>query len=330
MPRRYFAILSVLIALTFGMAARAQDMPLDAAEDAKFTQWVEQFKARAVAQGVSQRVVDEAFTGLTLDTEVIALDRKQPENKVTLARYLHNTISNRRIEKGRQMLADHADALAAISKQYGVQPQYIVALWAIESDYGDHKGDFSVVQSLATLAYEGRRAEFFSNELIDALKILDAEHLHSDELTGSWAGAMGDCQFMPSTYLNYAVDASGDGKRDIWNNPADVFASIANYLHSLGWNPQENWGRAVTLPKKYHLRSDSIKHGHSGNFWRKQGLVYVGGGHPDGPTNLYAIYAGTPGEQAYLITDNYKALLQWNRSRYFATAVGTLADAIGE
>ena len=327
MSRRYLALLSLLITLMFGATARAND--------AGFDGWLENFKASAKEQGISPQVVDDALTGLTANDDVIALDGKQPENKITLARYLKNTISKRRIEKGQQMLREYRDTLAQISRRYGVQPKYIVALWAIESDFGDHKGDFSVVQSLATLAYEGRRAEFFSKELIAALKILDAEHLHSDALTGSWAGAMGDCQFMPSTYLSYAADGNGDGRRDIWNTPPDVFASIANYLHALGWNAQQGWGHAANFPDSLAEGDIGLTQSHSADYWRKAGLTYRTAddevdGAPRGKTELYAIYSSTPEDGAYLVTDNYKALLQWNRSRYFATAVGTLADAIGE
>jgi membrane-bound lytic murein transglycosylase B len=261
---------------------------------------------------------------------VIALDRKQPENKVSLTRYLENTITDGRIEKGRDMLVEHAEMLEKVSKRYGVQPKYIVALWAIESDFGRQQGSFSVIRSLATLAFEGRRAEFFSKELIAALKILQAENIPSSELRGSWAGAMGNCQFMPSTFLAYAVDATGDGHRDIWTAKYDVFASIANYLSSIGWNNDEEWGRAVLLPDDFKIAEATLKQGKSANDWAKRGLKYVDDTAPDGKATYYAIYAGTPDEGALLVTENFNVILQWNRSRYFATAVGTLADAIGE
>jgi len=322
MQWRNFTILGVLVVLMFGATARAQDMAFDA--------WAASFKARAIAQGISSIVVDEAFEGLEPDARVIALDRKQPESKVSLTRYLENTITEGRIEKGREMLVEHADMLEKVSKRYGVQPKYIVALWAIESDFGRQQGSFSVIRSLATLAYEGRRAEFFSKELIAALKILQAENIPSSELRGSWAGAMGNCQFMPSTFLAYAVDATGDGHRDIWTAKYDVFASIANYLSSIGWNNDEEWGRAVFVPDDFKIAETSLKQGKSANDWAKRGLKYVDDTAPDGKATLYAIYAGTPEEGALLVTDNFNVILQWNRSRYFATAVGTLADAIGE
>lgn len=330
MPRRWFALLGMLVVVCFGASARAQEQ--------SFSNWSENFKARAAAEGISTRVIDEAFSDLAPDEEVIRLDRKQPENKISLTKYVKLSLSQRRIEKARAMMQEHREILEKVSKEYGVQPEYIVALWAVESDFGNNKGNFSVVQSLATLAYEGRRAEFFGNELIAALKIIDAENMPASELSGSWAGAMGDCQFMPSTYLRFAVDADRDGHRDIWGNPADVFASIANYLHSLGWDPHQGWGRPVIAPKDFKASEADIRHGKTASYWRKRGLEYGGHGFgrsaagkiPKTNTTLYALYPGSHAEGVYLVTNNYKALLQWNRSRYFATAVGALADAIGE
>ena len=314
-----------LVALLASVPARAQD------DD--FNRWLEQFKDKARAEGIRNSTLDAAFDGLTPDDEVVRLDQKQPEKKITLTRYLQNTITPRRVEKARRMMEENRTALTEVSRRYGVQPQYIVALWAIESDFGNNKGNFSVVQSLATLAYEGRRAEFFGKELIAALKIIENENIRPDELTGSWAGAMGDCQFMPSTFLRHAVDGNNDGHRDIWNTNADIFASVANYLHSLGWNAQAGWGHRVNLPAHFNPAHADIKVGKPNSYWRKQGMTYYGASHkklPQDESIRYAMYPGAEDEGVYLVTENYKALLQWNRSRYFATAVGKLADAIGD
>lgn len=331
MQWRYAARLGFLSVVMAASAAHAQ-------VDEGFARWLAGFKEKAAAQGISQRTIDDALTGIEPDAQVVTLDQKQPENKVTLTKYISNTLPQRRIERARRMMHEYHDTLHAIGKKYGVQPKYIVALWAIESDFGDNKGEFSVVQSLATLAYEGRRADFFGKELLSALTILDTEHMRSDELSGSWAGAMGDCQFMPSTYLSFAVDGNGDGKRDIWDSPPDIFASIANYLHSLGWNAKQGWGRAAVVPDDFSVSDADISVGKPASYWRKRGLKYGRDNGdvnairpiPNSDTTLYAMYPGTEDEGAYLVTENYKALLQWNRSRYFATAVGTLADAIGE
>ena len=318
-------LFTVIFCCLWGTAALAQD--------AGFDRWVADFKASALVQGIPASILEDALIGLVMDDRVVELDQKQPENKITLEKYLHNTINARRIRIGREMMVQHHDVLARISAKYHVQPQYLVALWGIESDFGMHKGDFSVVQSLATLAYEGRRREFFTGELLASLKILTGEHMTSDQLTGSWAGAMGDCQFMPTTYLRYAADGDGDGKRDIWNSVPDVLASIGNYLHALGWQDDRGWGVPVQVPENFTESEADIKHPQTAASWRARGLQWERSAkisHGEMPT--YAIYVGQmdDGAQPYLVTDNYKAILEWNRSRYFATAVGTLADAIAE
>lgn len=326
MPFRSVYLLSVLVVLMFGVSAQAQDDAFEA--------WLIKFKGKASAQGISKQTLEDALAGIEPDETVVKLDQKQPEGQITLEKYLDNTISDRRIRIGREMLREHASILAKISKQYGVQPKYIVALWGIESDFGNYQGNFSTIQSLATLAYEGRRAEFFSNELIAALKILESEKLPRDELTGSWAGAMGNCQFIPSTFLRYAVDADGDGHRDIWNNTADTFASIANYLHALGWDASLEVMNDAITPDDFESSEASIDKAHSADYWNKRGFsVSDGNGmtRVGGPRMLYAIYLSKADEvdgNTVLVTDNFKALLQWNRSRYFAAAVSKLADAI--
>lgn len=301
------------------------------AESSDFSQWQQAFRSRAEAEGIAPATLDAAFDGLELDEQVITLDRKQPENTITLKKYLANTVSDRRIRIGREMLATHRELLDKLSAQYGVPPEYILALWGIESDYGNHPGNFSVVQSLATLAFEGRRADFFAKELVAALKIVQQEQIAPADLTGSWAGAMGDCQFIPSTYLRYAADGDGDGKRDIWGNPADIFASIAHYLQALGWQADLGWGEPVIVPDDMRESELDIKHAQPAGHWKKRGLRSSPGAGVNlldrASTPLYAIAVGDA-EAHFLVTDNFQALLQWNRSRYFATAVGTLADRI--
>lgn len=320
-------LLRVMVLMIFAATA----LSARAEPSAEFTEWTQQFKKKAVSEGIPQDVVNAAFDGLELDDTVIKLDQKQPEKKITLEKYLSNTINNRRINKGRELLAENDQLLRDISRSYGVQSNYIVSLWGIESDFGAHKGNFSVVRSLATLAFEGRRREFFSDELIAALKIIVAEKMEPSELTGSWAGAMGDCQFMPSTYLRYAVDADGDGHRDIWNSTPDALASIANYLRSLDWKDDRGWGVMVSLPDNFKEADANLKRGRTAEEWRTRGLDWSAPNAPfsNGMT-LYAIYTDQPNGVTHLVTDNFKAILQWNRSRYFATAVGTLADKLAE
>ena len=297
----------------------------------EFTAWVQDFKTRAVSEGIPQSVTDAALDGLELDESVIALDQKQPEQKISLEKYLSNTINKRRINRGRDLLAEYDGLLRQINRTYHVQPSYVVSFWGIESDFGAHQGNFSVVRSLATLAFEGRRREFFSNELIAALKIINEENMDPANLTGSWAGAMGNCQFMPTTYLKYAVDADGDGHRDIWNSADDSLASIANYLHSLSWKNDRGWGIAVKIPDNVNDADLNLKHSRTAEQWRTRGLKWSAARAPfNEGMALYAIYTDEPNGVTHLVTDNFKATLQWNRSRYFATAIGTLADKFDE
>lgn len=320
-------VLRLVVLVIFGAAV----LPAYASEDAAFDRWAVEFKQRAVQEGISAEVVERAFEGVEPDPIVVKLDRKQPEGQVTLAKYLSNTVTKGRITRGRELMDEHKDLLRDISRTYGVQPKFIVALWGIESNYGVNPGSFSVVRSLATLAYEGRRRDFFSNELIAALKIIEAEHMDPSELIGSWAGAMGDCQFMPSTYLRHAADGDNDGHRDIWNSTPDALASIASYLHSLKWNDELGWGVPVTLPEGFSEAEADIKHTKTAREWRKRGLEWAEDDKQFGQNAaLSAIYADKPNLVAYLVTENYKATLQWNRSRYFATAVGTLADQLAD
>lgn len=281
MTWRGLMIASALILLSFSAGiAHASDKPFGA--------WVAEFKEKAVAAGVPTLVVESAFANVTPDDYVIELDRKQPEGTVTFTKYISNTVTKRRINEGRMLLEDNRALLTKIAKTYQVEPRFIVALWGIETDYGVNQGNFSVINSLATLAYEGRRAELFERELLAALQILAQGHINQFDLLGSWAGAMGNCQFMPSSYLKFAVDWDQDGVADIWHNKADTFASIANYLHQSGWVEGAGWGKA--------------------------------GGE---------MYPGTPEEGGFTTTSNYDVILKWNRSRYFATAVGLLSDALG-
>jgi membrane-bound lytic murein transglycosylase B len=260
---------------------------------------------------------------------VIELDQKQPEKTVTFDHYAHHIVSPDRIEEGRRLLGEYGDVLDQVSERYGVEPQVIVALWGIESSFGQDSGHYSIVDSLVTLAYEGRRAEFFRGELLDALRILDQEHISSSELRGSWAGAMGQCQFMPSTYLKYAVDYDRNGQHDIWGSKRDVFASIANYLAAEGWNTDLTWGREVELEIDVTPDEIGLDHQHSLNEWATMGVHNLDGSHlPVRPLQASLIQPDGSDGRSFLVYDNFRALMRWNRSTYFATAVGLLADRI--
>lgn len=329
MHKQFLLLLLLLLGLTAAFPAFSDDTGL---HPKPFDAWLAEFKQDALAQGISQQTLDQAFEQTVVDETVIMLDRKQPESTLTLAQYLQKVINDTRIERGRELFNEHRDLLGHVGAEYGVQPEFIVALWGIETNFGDNMGSYQVVDALATLAYEGRRSEFFRKELINALKIIDADHITAYDMQGSWAGAMGQCQFMPSSFLEFAVDYDKDGQRDIWNSLPDVFASIANYLSSSGWDGSERWGVRVQLPNHFDSSLADIKQPRTLKELKTLGVRHAESGKtlPATDKDVFLLFAGE-GDDAvpYLITGNYKVLLKWNRSRYFATAVGMLADEIG-
>lgn len=328
MAMKRLMILAIATLMLSGTAcAREINEPLQ-----PFSEWLKEFMEDARSEGISQETLDEAFDGTEPIERVLELDRKQPESRLTLQQYLSNAVSDKRIREGKQFYAENRKLLAKIGAEYGVQPRFIVALWGIETNYGRNTGGFRTVDALATLAYDGRRSEFFRDELIKALKILESEHMPGDDMFGSWAGALGQCQFMPSSFLQFAVDYNKDGRRDIWETKADVFASIANYLKSSGWNDSETWGRPVSLPDGFDESLADIKSEKPLKEWKKLGVRNVNGKPlPGGDINASVIFVGEGDDAApYIIYGNYKVLLKWNRSRFFATAVSNLADAIGK
>ena len=312
-------------------AIAAGVVPLPAsANQQDFATWLAVLRDEALGSGISLRTVDDALSNVQLIDRVLELDRKQPEFTLTFRDYLARVVNDLRVEKGRRLLEENRALLAEISKRYGVQPRFIVALWGIESDFGRLTGGYPVIDALATLAYDGRRSVFFRKELMNALKIIDGGHIAATQMTGSWAGAMGQSQFMPSSFLNFAVDHDGDGRRDIWATLPDVFASIANYLSKSGWKAEQTWGRAVSLPANFdpNLVTPSVTKSLGG--WNAAGVrKHDGGKLPDRDITASVIKPGD-GEDAFLIYDNYRVIMKWNRSQFFATAVGTLADRIAD
>ena len=295
----------------------------------RFGDWLRDLKTDARAAGISPRTLDAALAGVTPLPKVIELDRKQPEFTLTFQEYLDRVVAQRRIELGRDRLAQRRPLLEQVAQRYGVAPRYIVALWGIESDYGQQTGGFSVVASLATLAYDGRRSSYFRGELLDALRILDHGDVTPAAMKGSWAGAMGQSQFMPSAFLRYAVDFNGDGRRDIWSDGPDLFASIANYLVQFGWHPDQGWGRSVLLPPGFDSALAGLDTLRPIAEWQALGVRRVDGSAlpPDDPPAALLQPAGSDGP-AFLVTDNFRVLLRWNKSNFFAAAVGLLADSI--
>lgn len=295
-----------------------------------FALWLEGVRKEALAQGIRKATVDVALSGLGPIPEVIERDRSQPEFTLTFQEYLDRVVPPQRIEQGREELRLNRDLLLRVSRQYGVQPNVIVALWAVESDFGRVLGRFPVIAALATLAHDGRRSEYFRKELIDALHILDEKHITLELMTGSWAGAMGQNQFMPSSFRRFAVDYDGDGRRDIWTDRADVFASIANYLARSGWKTDQGWGVPARLPPGFDVGLADEKKRLPVADWHRLG-VRSAAGQPLGDLKLKAaiVLPAGAGGPAFLVYDNFEAILRWNRSTYFAAAVGLLADQIG-
>ena len=302
------------------------------AAEMEFDAWLKTFRQDAITKGIPVAVVDSSLTGVAPIPRVLELDRRQPETTLTFDEYITRVVNPGRIESGRARLQEHRDLLARVSQTFGVQPRFIVALWGIETDFGRLTGNFSIISALATLAYDGRRSAFFREELLNALRIVAKGHVAAQELRGSWAGAMGQSQFMPSTYLAYAVDFDGDGKADIWTSRADVFASAANYLSKVGWRGDETWGREVRLPPGFdRAMVDHNKVQKPLTEWQSLGVRRLDGGDlPARDLTASVIQPGGAEGPSFLIYNNYRVLLRWNRSLYFATAVGFLADRIGE
>lgn len=322
MNGRFFAVIPLLFAgLVFAPGAKAE----------KFQTWLKGVRAEASKKGISDKTLDAALKGVKPIGRVIELDRKQPEFTMTFKQYITRVVPKSRIDAGRARLAKHRALLDKVSKKFGVQSRFIVALWGIESDFGRVTGGFPVIPSLATLAHDGRRSKYFRGELLHALKILDEGHIAVDKMVGSWAGAMGQSQFMPSSFRAYARDFNGDGKRDIWGTLPDVFASAANYLKRSGWKGDQTWGRRVRLPKGFDTSLADLKVRRTIPQWAKLGVKNAGGGAlPARSLKASVIIPSKDGSgPAFLVYQNYRTILKWNRSHYFAMAVGRLSDAIG-
>ncbi len=317
----------VVVALLALVLAAAALGPGEGRAAVAFDDWLAEFRAEARAAGVSERTLERALAGVAPIPRVIELDRRQPEGTMTFVQYRERVINNARIQKGRRLLEEHRALLSRVEAEYGVPAEVIVALWGIESNFGENTGGFPVIASLATLAHEGRRAAFFSGELMAALRILDAGDITPEAMNGSWAGAMGQSQFMPSTFLAYAVDGSGDGKRDIWRNRADVFASMANYLSRMGWDRRYIWGREVRVQNG--VTTSGLDERRPLSRWQAAGVRRADGGDlPAVAIDASLLKMDDGRGPSYLVYDNFRVLMRWNRSTYFATSVGLLANAI--
>jgi lytic murein transglycosylase len=296
----------------------------DSAATVSFQSFVDELWPQVQSRGVSRTTFDSTFAGVTPDPRVLAATRRQPEYAKPFGTYINAFVSQERIAAGRRNAQRWNDTLAVVETTYGVDRSIILSIWGAESDYGAEKPRWNVIRSLATLAQAHYRDDVFRDELLAALQILQEGHISRDLMAGSWAGAMGQCQFLPSSFLQWAVDFSGDGQRDIWTNVPDVLASIAHYLRGHGWTPGLPWGFEVVVPREFDYRSSR------GSFpqWAARGVQRADGGAlPDRHDAILFFPSGADGP-AFLVTDNFVAIKRYNDSDAYALAVAQLADRL--
>ena len=307
------------------------------AEAKSFDDYLAKVRSTAILNGVASDTIEAAFTGLVRDERVIGYDRKQPEFVQTFEEYLTARVTNFRKNEGRRLFKLHQPLLDEVAGLYDVDPEYIVAFWGLETSFGRYQGKHNIIRSLATLGHDQRRADFFTAELLKALQILDEQHVSPEAFVGAWAGAMGQSQFMPSSFLRFAVDHDGDGRKDIWSNKADVFASIANYLNKAGWKKGAGWGGRASFNTldfaslkplevdpscralKRHSRKMSIPS------WKDLGVVPL----VQLADQAYALISPEAGASSgYLVGGNYRAILNYNCADKYAVSVGLMSEAI--
>lgn len=298
-------------------------------DPAEFPGYVVQLRQRARAAGIAPDAIERGFSGIHFVDHAVKQDRNQPEKKLLLDGYLARVMSPASVQNAREALQRYQNQLLPVANRFGVPAPYLVALWSMESRLGAIQGREEVVSALATLAFEGRREAFFTDELIAALKIIDRQQMSASELKGSWAGAMGQNQFMPSSLLRYGADGDGDGKIDIWNNVDDVFASSANYLAQQGWDAAQGWGQQVTLPAGFERQRAGLADGQAQTpaEWQREGVTLSRPADHQA-ARAWIILPDDGEERAFMVYDNFRAIMHWNRSYYFALSIGLLADAI--
>lgn len=302
-------------------------------DPAEFPAYVEELKRQAREQGIDAATIDTAFSNIHFVDRAISADRNQLEKKVTLDDYLTRVLPEWKKQRARENFQQYLPQLQTASQRYGVQPEYIVALWAMESSFGKIQGKEEIVSALSTLAFEGRREAFFTKELMAALRIIQQQHISAAQMKGSWAGAMGQNQFMPSSFLRYGADGDGDGQIDIWNNVEDVFASTANYLATEGWKPGGRWGQEVILPVDFAKAQAGLKTDQAKlvGDWQKLGVRFSDDAPlPDNAQRSWIILPDDAPGRAFMVYDNFRVIMHWNRSYYFAISIGMMADAISQ
>ncbi len=303
--------------------------------DVSFSEWQENFKQLAIEKGIPKDTLDLAFQDMTLNKTVLKLDNSQPEFTRSIWRYLDNAVSDVRIKKGKAVLSQHRRLFEAITDEYGVPAEIIIAIWAMESDFGGNYGNMNVIRSLSTLAYAGKRKQFAQTELLAALRIMVCESIPFDNMVGSWAGAIGQPQFMPTSFQKYAVDYNKDNKRDIWNNLDDAFASIANYLRASAWKTGEAWGLEVILPNDFNWQQQAIDNPENKPMtileWKQRGVTFASDESFANNDQLASLFfpAGHLGP-VFLTFANFDVIKKYNLSLSYSLAVGLLSSAISK
>ena len=295
--------------------------------DDNFKLFLNDFLTQKVSKNYDKAIINDLKKNSYFIKRVVELDRSQPEFTLSLNQYLNKAVSANRIKKAIKLYKENYSLLRKIEEYYKVQPRFIVALWGIETDFGRYTGSFKVIPSLLTLIYDGRRAKYFEKEFFYALNIIKDGHVPMNKMYGSWAGAMGQCQFMPSSFFKYAQDWNKDGKKDIWKTKSDVFASAANYLKKTNWNYNQTWGRKVYIGNLDKKPNEKKKYKLS--YFKKLKVLNIDK-KPLPKSNISArlLFLKNEKNNAYLAYQNFDNILKWNRSNYFAIAVGTLSDHI--
>lgn len=323
---KYIFVAFMLLSAALNLSA-TEDLHLVTSD--QFKACVTSLEDKALAEGISRSVVENQLAKVKFDPRIIDYDRAQPEFTQTFSDYYYRRVDASRIKRGQEVYSQYQPLLKEITRQTGVPGRYIVAFWGMETNFGRYFGKLPVLDSLATLACDQRRSEFFTAELIAALKILDWGDVSADKLKGSWAGALGHMQFLPSVYLRYARDADGDGRRDLWNSVPDALTSAGFFLQGLGWNAEERWGREVILPQGFDYSLADLKNRQPLDYWQAKGVRTIfGGSLPDlKKETVLLVPAGHRGP-AFLVYPNFNVIMGWNQSEFYALSVGILADKI--
>ncbi len=307
----------------------------EANTELSFSEWQQEFKQLALKSGITEEVLELAFDQLKPNPTVLKLDRSQPEFSWPIWRYIDNAVSNKRIEKGKKVHQKHHHLFSEVSREYKIPAEIIIAIWAMESDFGGNYGNMNIIRSLATLAYAGKRKQFAQTELLAALQILQKEKLQAGEMIGSWAGAMGHPQFMPSSFQKHAVDFNFDGRRDLWHSLDDSFASIANYLQATGWKEKETWGVEVIFPADFNWQKQATFNLNNERLtlaeWMLWGIKPISTEDFQNQDQLAELFfpAGHLGP-VFLIFDNFEVIKKYNLSLSYSLAVGLLSSGIAE